>query len=80
MRNCSYSLLPAAPMLLGVGTCVHQSAQPGTIKLRFEAAMGDKPLVFNQASYPNPGGPVWSKKSAEPQVTVMAGVRLSPQP
>ena len=57
VRNLLLFSVASGPMLLGVATCVHHSTQPGTISLRFEAVMGDKPLVFNQASYPNPGGP-----------------------
>ncbi len=44
-------------MLMLAANCVHQIAEPGTITLRFEAVMGDLPLVFDEAIYPNPGGP-----------------------
>ncbi len=44
-------------LLIGVAMYLYQIAQPGTVKLRFDAVMGDTSLVFNQASYPNPGGP-----------------------
>ena len=57
MRKLLLFSIASGLMLIGVAIYVYQSAQPGTIKLRFDAVMGDKPLVFNQASYPNPGGP-----------------------
>ena len=57
MRKLLLFSIASGLMLIGVAIYVYQSAQPGTIKLRFDAVMGDKPLVFNQASYPHPGGP-----------------------
>ena len=57
MRRLLLFSIVGGLMLIGLANYVYLGAQPGTIKLRFEAVMGDKPLVFNQASYPNPGGP-----------------------
>ena len=44
-------------LLIGAATYLYQVMQPGIVKLRFDAVMSDKPLEFNRAIYPNPGGP-----------------------
>jgi hypothetical protein len=43
-------------ILVGVATYFYQIARPGTVGLRFDAVMGEQPLVFDAAIYPNPGG------------------------
>ncbi len=43
-------------LLLGVAMYFYQMAQPGTVRLRFDAVMDDESLVFNEARYANPGG------------------------
>ncbi len=50
-------LIVSGLLLIGVAAYLYQAAQPGTVSLRFDAVVGDTSLVFNQASYPNPGGP-----------------------
>ncbi len=35
---------------------VYQSMLPGTVRLRFEAVVGNQALVFNESAYQNPGG------------------------
>ena len=50
-------LLASGLLLVGAAAYLYQAAQPGTVSLRFDAVVGDTPLVFNQARYRNPGGP-----------------------
>ena len=44
-------------LLIGLAAYLYHAAQPGNVKLRFDAVIGDQPLVFDRAIYPNPGGP-----------------------
>jgi hypothetical protein len=48
----------AMAIVLGVAVAVftYWSRQPGTVLLRFTAAVGDEALVFNEPLYANPGG------------------------
>jgi len=51
------SLFVASGLLLtGVAVYFYQVSQPGTVRMQFDAVIGDKPLVFNDARYSNPGG------------------------
>jgi len=43
-------------LLIGAANYVYNLTQPGTVRLRFDAVVGDQPLVFNDARYANPGG------------------------
>jgi len=43
-------------LLAGAAVYFYQISQPGTVRVRFDAVIGDKPLVFNDARYSNPGG------------------------
>ncbi len=43
-------------LLAGAAVYFYQISQPGTVRMRFDAVIGDKPLVFNDARYSNPGG------------------------
>ncbi len=43
-------------LLAGAAVYFYQISQPGTVRVRFDAVIGDKPLEFNDARYSNPGG------------------------
>ena len=43
-------------LLAGAAVYFYQVSQPGTVRMRFDAVIGDRPLVFNDARYSNPGG------------------------
>ena len=43
-------------LLAGAAVYFYQISQPGTVRVRIDAVIGDKPLVFNDARYSNPGG------------------------
>ncbi len=52
-----FSISVASGLLLaGAAVYFYQISQPGTVRMRFDAVIGDKPLVFNDARYSNPGG------------------------
>jgi hypothetical protein len=56
MHNLLKVLIAIALLLIGATLYFYQLVQPGTVGLRFDAVVGDTPLVFNEARYPNPGG------------------------
>jgi hypothetical protein len=43
-------------LIAGAAFYAYQLSQPGTVRMRFDAVIGEQPLVFNDARYSNPGG------------------------
>jgi len=56
MRKLLSISVASGLLLTGAAIYVYQISQPGTLKMRFDAVVGDQPLVFNDARYSNPGG------------------------
>jgi hypothetical protein len=56
MRKMLSISVASGLLLAGAAVYFYQISQPGTVRMRFDAVIGDKPLVFNDARYPNPGG------------------------
>ena len=55
-RRLTIALVATTLLGLAVAWFTWRSLQPATVHLRFTAVVGDKPLVFNEPSYANPGG------------------------
>ncbi len=56
MRKMISISVASGLLLAGAAVYFYQISQPGTVRVRFDAVIGDKPLVFNDARYSNPGG------------------------
>jgi hypothetical protein len=56
MRRLLSISVASGLLLAGAAVYFYQISQPGTVRVRFDAVIGDKPLVFNDARYSNPGG------------------------
>ena len=56
MRKLLSISVASGLLLTGAAVYVYQISQPGTVRMRFDAVIGDQPLVFNDARYSNPGG------------------------
>ncbi len=56
MRKLPSIFVASGLLLAGAAVYFYQISQPGTVSVRFDAVIGDKPLVFNDARYSNPGG------------------------
>ncbi len=56
MRKLFAIAVASGLLLTGAAIYVYQTSQPGTVRMRFDAVIGEQPLVFNDARYSNPGG------------------------
>lgn len=56
MRKLLAIAVASGLLLTGAAIYLYQTSQPGTVRMRFDAVIGEQPLVFNDARYLNPGG------------------------
>ena len=56
MRKLLSIFVAGGLLLAGAAVYFYQISQPGTVRMQFDAVIGDEPLVFNYARYSNPGG------------------------
>jgi len=56
MRKLLSIFVAGGLLLAGAAVYFYQISQPGTVRMQFDAVIGDEPLVFNDARYSNPGG------------------------